>query len=87
MQKKADQGFGFNIIGGNKYGIFVDSVERWTPAEKSRIPKFQKLLKVLFFLYYYIFLCNNVNLYILCAQSHFLSFSLKKELIFKTTME
>ena len=49
MQKKTDEGFGFNIVGGNKYGIFVDAVDRWTPAEKSRIPKFQKLLKVLFF--------------------------------------
>ena len=50
LQKKTDENVGFNIIGGNKYGIFVDSVEPWTPADKCNIPKFQKLLEVHFFI-------------------------------------
>ena len=94
LQKKTDENVGFNIIGGNKYGIFVDSVEPWTPADKCNIPKFQKLLEVHFFLIIITFFCIITWTFIYYEPTvislpffgFFHSFN-KKELIFKNNHE
>ena len=43
---KKNERYGFNIIGGNKCGIFVDAIQRWAPADTGSISKYRKLLKV-----------------------------------------
>ena len=45
LNKTFNKKLGFDICGGNSCGIYVKSVERWTPSEKN-VPCMSQLLKV-----------------------------------------
>ena len=57
--RQPEQGYGFEILGGNKIGIYIKSVMRWTPAEKHGIKCGWKLISVIDFDAFFVcfFLC------------------------------
>ena len=44
--KQAFETFGWNLIGGNKVGIYVKAVDNWSPVEKANISVGWKVLQV-----------------------------------------
>ncbi|XP_057308675.1 uncharacterized protein LOC130646992 [Hydractinia symbiolongicarpus] len=46
LEKKEYESFGFQMIGGNKTGIFVSAVDAWRPAEVCGMEKGWKILKI-----------------------------------------
>jgi len=46
ISKKGYEFFGWKFVGGNQIGIFVHSVENWSPAFKANIKPGWKLIEV-----------------------------------------
>ena len=67
-----DPSFGFTIFGGNCIGIFVDHVDPSSPAGRQELPKSARIVTVMLFYEYFIYLTSSLplNPFQFCLSCH-----------------